>query len=80
MVGNEVDIWKGLLSTSPFAGALIFLFLRFLAWIREYQALETTRTEKVAAALEKNNELLGRVSENLLRTAQALENQKKGGG
>ncbi len=77
-MGGEIDLFKEMLKQTPYAAALIFLFLRVLQWIKEYQVMETARTERVAVALEKNNELLGRVSENLSRSAQALEAIKKG--
>lgn len=77
-MGGEIDLFKEMLKQTPYAAAGIFLFLRVLQWIKEYQVMETARTERVAGALEKNNELLGRVSENLNRSAQALESLKRG--
>ena len=57
----------------PALGVLVFLIIKFLSFLSEHQKAETIRTEKIAAALEKNTELFGRVIECLNHSEQALE-------
>lgn len=55
-------IFIELAKQAPALSVLVFLVLRFLGHLQEYQCVENARTERMAEALERNTEMLGRAS------------------
>lgn len=64
---HEPAIFSELIRGAPYLAAVVFLVITFLRHIAAYQEKESVRTERIAAALEKNTEMLGRCIEGLNR-------------
>ena len=64
---NEQAVFGELIRGAPYLAAVVFLVITFLRHIAAYQEKESSRTERIASALEKNTEMLGRCIEGLNR-------------
>lgn len=74
---GEHDFFSAVVQQVPALAVLVFLTLKFLAHLAAYQTTENSRTERMAEALEKNTEVLGRVAECLSQSARALDDNNR---
>ncbi len=70
----EVDLWKQLILQAPTVAAILFLVVRGLQMFREWQdklmATAASQADRIAACMDRNTEMLGRVAELLRRSGE----------